>query len=142
MPQRHEQSLTPQLKLVLVDSITQLIPSDRGAVIVTGSHGGVSVVDYVRPIEVLAVFFNDAGIGKDRAGIKALDHLESAAIAAAAYSHDSARIGDAQDGWHHGVITFVNSHAAARGVQPQMNVRDAIELIAKADQASAMASST
>ena len=132
MPQRHEVSLTPQLKLVLVDSITQLNPSDRGAIIVTGSHGGVSVVDYVKPINVLVVFFNDAGIGKDRAGIKALDLLEIASIAAAAYSHDSARIGDAQDGWQHGVITFANKDAEALGLQAGMSVHDAVAIIRQA----------
>ena len=37
-------------------------------------------------------------------------------IAAAAVAHHSARIGEAQDAWQHGVISHVNPAAAALGL--------------------------
>jgi hypothetical protein len=129
MPQRLEQPLSEHLKLILVDSITQMQPSDRDAVIVTGSHGGVSVVDYVVPILPLICFFNDAGIGKDEAGIKALPLLAAHGLAAATYSHISARIGDAQDGWRNGVITHCNDQALHLGLRETMQVHEAIQLL-------------
>ena len=80
------------------------------AVIVSGSHGGVSSASYVvsAPKRPFAVFFNDAGVGKDQAGIEALKILDELQIAAFAYGHNSARIGQAQDGLAHGITTHAN----------------------------------
>lgn len=100
--------------LYLIDSITQITADMHGAVIISGSHGGVSSASYVvnAPKLPFAVFFNDAGVGKDAAGIQALKILEELGVMAFAYGHDSARIGQAQDGLDHGVITHVNAVAA------------------------------
>jgi hypothetical protein len=62
------------------------------------------------------VFFNDAGIGKDEAGIAALTMLEDSGVPAACISHNSARIGDAQDMWDHGLISRVNQLAETAGI--------------------------
>lgn len=72
------------------------------------------------------VVFNDAGVGKDEAGIVALQRLQQQGRAAAAVAHTSARIGDALDAWRHGVLSHVNPMAAARGLAPGMAVRDAL----------------
>ncbi|HEY7804213.1 MAG TPA: hypothetical protein VIC30_07240, partial [Orrella sp.] len=58
-----------------------------------------------------AVFFNDAGVGKDQAGIEALKILDELHILAFAYGHDSARIGQAADGLENGIVTHVNQTA-------------------------------
>jgi len=58
--------------LVLLDSITESGPQHRGAVLVTGSHAGLSVVRYTLASRSLLAVFNDAGVGKDQAGIAAL----------------------------------------------------------------------
>ena len=115
--------------LFLIDSITEITPAMSGAVIVSGSHGGRSVSVYALGIQPYphAVFFNDAGIGKEGAGIVALDHLEQAGVICAAYGHDSARIGEAQDGLAHGVITAANPRAQAAGIQPGVSVTSAVE---------------
>ncbi|MCD8494490.1 MAG: hypothetical protein LRY53_10220 [Burkholderiaceae bacterium] len=99
--------------LYLIDSITQITADMADGVIVSGSHGGVSSASYVvnAPKAPFAVFFNDAGVGKDAAGIEALKILNDLGILAFAYGHDSARIGQAQDGLDHGVVTHVNSVA-------------------------------
>jgi hypothetical protein len=115
--------------LCLIDSITEITSAMSGAVIISGSHGGRSVSVYALGIKPLphAVFFNDAGIGKERAGIVALDHLEQAGVICATYSHDSARIGEAEDGLQHGVISAINRQAKAVGLVPGQTVRQATE---------------
>jgi hypothetical protein len=103
-------------RLVLLDSVTTVQPEHAGCVVVTGSHGGASVVPYALNVAALLYVFNDAGIGKDDAGVAALASLERAGVAAAAVSHDSARIGDARDGWDCGVVTRANAQARVLGV--------------------------
>jgi hypothetical protein len=58
---------SPMRALHLIDSITEITPAMGDAVIVSGSHGGRSAAAFalaVRPAP-RAVFFNDAGIGKE-----------------------------------------------------------------------------
>lgn len=114
------------MPLTLVDSVTQVTAAAAGHVVVTGSHGGASVVPYARAVRAKLYVFNDAGIGKDRAGIAALDLLQADGIAACAVSHTSARIGDAQDAWDNGVVSAVNAQAAALGVEVGATLRAAL----------------
>ena len=118
-------------ELHLLDSITAITSEMDGGVIVSGSHGGRSVVGFTLACRPHAVFFNDAGIGKDRAGIFALDQLELAGMIAAAYSSASARIGEAEDGWRCGVISAVNRWGAAAGLATGQSVMEAVELLRK-----------
>jgi hypothetical protein len=104
-------------RLVLLDSVTQVEPGHAGHLVVTGSHGGASVVRYARAVRAWMYVFNDAGVGKDSAGIAALDLLEADDIAAAAVAHDSARIGEALDAWEHGVVLHLNAAARELGLQ-------------------------
>lgn len=104
------------MPLTLLDSVTQVTAAATGHVVVTGSHGGASVVPYARAVRAQLYVFNDAGIGKDRAGIVALELLQADGIAACAVAHTSARIGEAQDAWDHGVVSAVNAQAAALGI--------------------------
>jgi hypothetical protein len=81
---------------------------DAGAIVVAGSRrpssGEVALA-------AVAAFFNDAGVGKDGAGIAALDLQQRGVPAGGAYS---ARIGDA---WTpgQGVISQLNDAARAGG---------------------------
>ncbi len=105
------------MPLTLLDSVTRVAAEHAGHVVVTGSHGGASVVPYARAVPALLYVFNDAGVGKDRAGIAALDRLQADGIAACAVAHTSARIGEAQDAWDSGVVSAVNASAAALGLR-------------------------
>jgi hypothetical protein len=102
--------------LVLIDSITELSELHLGAVVFTGSHGGVSAAHYALLINTTLVVFNDAGVGKDNAGIAALAILQAQNRAAATVAHHSACIGNAQDTLAHGMISHVNEHAAGLGL--------------------------
>jgi len=102
--------------VLLVDSITEVEAADQGKIVVSASHGGISSARFALEVPLALVFFNDAGIGKDEAGIAALAMLDDAGVPAACISHISARIGDAQDMWDHGLISRVNQLAKAAGI--------------------------
>ena len=117
----------PRGRVILIDSITQLAAGDDGAIVVSGSHGGTSSGTFALERQLRLVFFNDAGVGKDEAGIAALAMLQARGVAAAAVAHTSARIGDALDAWQHGVISRVNARAHALGLRSGESARDAAE---------------
>ena len=77
--------------IVTADSITRIGPEAKGAVVVNGSHGGVYAAYLAAKLGVAAAIFNDAGIGRDSAGIAGLDYLAQLGIpAAAVWRHDRA----------------------------------------------------
>jgi hypothetical protein len=117
----------PRGRVIAIDSITQLAPGDEGAIVVSGSHGGTSSGTFAVELPLRLVFFNDAGVGKDGAGIAALAMLQALGVAACAVAHTSARIGDARDAWQHGVVSHVNEAAAALGVRVADRVAAAAE---------------
>ncbi|HSG74638.1 MAG TPA: hypothetical protein VLA30_00705 [Burkholderiales bacterium] len=111
--------------LLSADSVTELDARHRGAVLVAGSHGGRIAAYYASRAAVHAVILNDAGVGKDEAGVAGIAALESIGMAAAAADCATARIGDGTDTLARGVISRANRLAAACGVEPGMPVRDA-----------------
>jgi hypothetical protein len=104
--------------VVLLDSIAAVRATDAGAVLVTGSHGGLSTARYALSVPLAAVVFNDAGIGTDEAGIAGLALLDANPVPAVAVAHDSAPIGDAADTLESGVVSHANGPARQRGVAP------------------------
>ncbi|WP_298819527.1 hypothetical protein [Chloroflexus sp.] len=122
-----------EIKVTLMDSISYIDESDSGAFVVSGSHGGVSSARYALGVTLAGVVFNDAGIGKDNAGIAGLALLEEVGVPAMAVAHTSARIGDAVDTWECGVISAVNAIAAACGVKVGMTVSAAVICVRQAD---------
>jgi hypothetical protein len=103
--------------VVLLDSVTEVTSAHAGKMVVTGSHGGISVARYALAVSARLYVFNDAGVGKDGAGIAALQALDAAGLAALTVEHASARIGEAADTWHTGVISHVNRAAVALGLR-------------------------
>lgn len=108
---------------VLLDSVTQVEAAHAGRIVVTGSHGGRSVAAYAREVRAWLYVFNDAGVGKDGAGIAALDLLQAEGIAALTVAHSSARIGEALDSWECGVVSHLNPAAAALGLRAGVSLR-------------------
>ena len=116
-------------RVLLLDSITWVEATDTGQIVISGSLGGRSAAEYAILFPLALCCINDAGVGKDRAGIAALDMLEARGTPGVAFSHDSARIGEARDAWDHGVISHCNSRAAALGFRPGGSLRAGIERI-------------
>lgn len=111
-------------KVVVMDSITKVNGEDEGAVVVCASHGGTSSGEFALEVPLRLVVFNDAGGGKDDAGIAALEMLQGRGVAAAAVAHTSGRIGDSMDMWENGVLSHVNAAAKALGLLEGDKVRD------------------
>ena len=95
--------------------------------IVTGSHGGRYAAYLTLKAHPRAVIHNDAGVGKDEAGIAVIAMAEALGVAAATASHASCRIGDAADMMARGVVSHANALARALGVAPGMPCRDAAQ---------------
>ncbi|RYX96483.1 MAG: hypothetical protein EOO28_07840 [Comamonadaceae bacterium] len=113
--------------LRIVDSITELGPPDEGCIAVSGSHGGMSSARYALAARPLLSVFNDAGGGKDDAGLAALDFLQAHALAACTVAHASARIGEARSTLDEGIVNHLNAHAAALGVSAGQSCRRIVE---------------
>lgn len=116
--------------MFFLDSIAHISSSHADAVVIAGSHGGRSAAEFVIALsqKPSCVFFNDAGGGKDDAGKVALKMLQAHGVPCACYSHLSARIGDAQDGYDNGLISGFNALAQDRGVELNMAVNEAVKL--------------
>jgi hypothetical protein len=117
---KREVASGPGGRVIVTDTVTMIEAADAGAIVVTGSHGGTSAAEFALAVPLALVVFNDAGVGKEGAGIAGLARLQAHGVAAATVSHRSARIGDAQDTWDHGVVSHVNAAARALGLVPGM----------------------
>jgi hypothetical protein len=115
--------------IVIADSITRVGPEAAGAVVVNASHGGVYAAYLAAKLHAAAAIFNDASVGKDRAGIGGLDYLDPLGVAAATIGYDTARIGDGADMMARGIVTHVNALAAALGVRPGLTCAAAAALL-------------
>jgi hypothetical protein len=109
-----------------LDSASLVGAEHVGTVVVTGSHGGLlgGRPDTALKYDALAALFNDAGIGIDEAGVTRLPALDARGIAAGTVAAASARIGDARSTYDDGILSRVNTCAAALGLAPGMTARE------------------
>ena len=116
----------PNGRVVLMDSISSISQEDEGAIVVSSSHGGAAAGEVAGRVPLGVVFFNDAGVGKNKAGIAALKMLEEKGIAAGTVSYMSARIEDSVDTWENGIISHLNEKAILKGFKIGEPVRNAV----------------
>ncbi len=122
----------PGPEVVGCDSLSLLKPEDEGRIAITASHGaliGGRRDDGAVAQNLAAVTFNDAGIGKDEAGVARLPVLDERDIPAATVAAMSACIGDARSSWETGTLSRVNRTAEALGATVGMFTREFAELI-------------
>lgn len=121
----------------VLDSIAYATPEMADALIVSGSHGGMSAARYAAGVRPRLVVFNDAGGGLDDAGFSGLAWLEAQhpPVAAATVAHHTARIGEARSTLDDGVVSHANGPARALGVRVGMRCRDAVAQAASAASA-------
>jgi hypothetical protein len=115
----------PSPAIVLADSVTKPTEAWVGAVLVSASHGGVYAAYCAAKAGVRAMILNDAGRGKDDAGIGGAAWCDALGLAYAAIDTMSARIGNAEDMAARGVISTVNAAARSLGVAPGQTVAEA-----------------
>jgi hypothetical protein len=118
-------------RLVILDSAGLVGPEDRGAAVITGSHGGLLGGRPPTAIkaDVLLAVYNDAGGGIDEAGYSRLPALDRRNIAAATVSAWSARIGDGLSTFEDGIVSRVNETARECGCDIGSRVMDFVAAV-------------
>jgi hypothetical protein len=115
------------VRILTVASCSNVRAEHRAHVVVSGSYGGRYNAFNAAKWPVRAVIMNDAGVGKDNAGIVGLDFLDQIALAAATADARTCHIGDGDHMLAHGIVSHVNRTAAALGCAPGQTVRDCAE---------------
>ena len=116
-----------KISIVTVSSSAQATASCRGQILISGSYGGEYNAFHAGKWGLRGVVLNDAGIGKDRAGIRGLDYLDLIGLPAATADVMTCHIADADHMLAHGVISHVNAAARALGCMVGQTVRDCAE---------------
>jgi len=111
--------------IILIDSVAHADISHKESIIVCGSHGGESAARYLFQFSPGGAIFNDAGKGKDDAGISGLKLLQSYLVPAATVDTFSAVIGDSKDTYESGRISAVNDEASKCGIVIGMHAKEA-----------------
>jgi hypothetical protein len=114
--------------IVCLDSVSLVTTEDIGMIVLTGSHGGLmgGRPEAALKVDAFAAFFNDAGVGIDKAGLGRLPALDHRNIAAATVDAMSARIGDGLSTYEEGRLSHVNNRARSFGLAPGMTAREAV----------------
>jgi hypothetical protein len=115
--------------VVTAGSVTLATEAWREAVLVAGSHGGTYAAYCACKAGVRGVVLNDAGRGKDDAGIGGAGYCDDLGIAYATIGTLSARIGDGGDMVERGIISYANETAKALGVTVGMSAIASAELM-------------
>ena len=116
-----------EVKILTVASCSNVRAEHRSHVVVSGSYGGRYNAFNAAKWPVRAVIMNDAGVGKDNAGIVGLDFLDQIDLAAATADARTCHIGDGEHMLAHGIISYVNRAADALGCAPGQSVRNCAE---------------
>src|SRR5215475_8924150 len=119
-------------EILTVASCSNVRAEHRAHVVVSGSYGGRYNAYNAAKWPVRAVIMNDAGIGKDGAGVIGLEFLDRIKMAAATADAMTCHIGNGDHMLAHGVISHVNETAAALGCKVGQNVRACAELMRSA----------
>ena len=116
-----------------LDSASLVSPEDAGAILFTGSHGGLlgGRPETALKAPARAAVYNDAGTSLRSAGTSRLPVLEQRGIAAATVSAASARIGDGRSTYEDGIISRINACAAQAGARIGMTSREFASLVRK-----------
>src|SRR6185312_6548744 len=112
-PQRRQGAAMSTGDIFTVSASSQVNADHRGQVIVSGSYGGEYNAFHAGKWGLRGVVLNDAGVGKDNAGIRGLAYLEQIGLAAATADANTCHIADGEHMLAHGRISCVNRFAAA-----------------------------
>ncbi len=116
-----------EVRILTVASCSNVRAEHRSHVVVSGSYGGRYNAFNAAKWGARGLIMNDAGIGKDNAGIRGLAYLDQINLAAATADAQTCHIGDGDHMLAHGIISHVNRAASALGCAPSQSVRDCAE---------------
>ena len=119
-----DQHQTP--KIWGIDSASLIRHEDTNQIVLTASHGGLlsNEKSSAIAVDVAACAFNDAGVGREGAGISRLSALDERRIPAVTVDCMSARIGDIRSACETGIISYANKSADALGTIPGNSLRE------------------
>lgn len=120
-------------KYAVLDSVTHLTDAHHGMASYCASHGGIYAGYYAAKCGTGGIILNDAGIGREQAGIAGIRLLDELGVPAATVSHRSCRIGDGADGPTRGVLSTVNATAHQLDLREGMTCNDALNLLSRSD---------
>ena len=123
-------------RIVVMDSMTYVDERNSADdVLIAASYfGAMPVCHWVLPVRPRGVIAQEAGGGKNMAGLSGLWSLDGHGIPGAATETASCRISDGADMYENGVIAHVNASAQRRGVKPGMTAAEAAALMLQAAQ--------
>ena len=101
----------------------------RGKVVISGSYGGEYNAYHAGKWGIRGVVLNDAGVGKNRAGIRGLEYLDQVELPGATADADTCHIGDGDHMLQHGRVSHINRSAARCGCDIGDSVRRCAELM-------------
>lgn len=114
-------------KVVIADSVTAANDENWGDILVCGSHCGANVGQIAVAAEIGAMIGNDAGMGRNNAGISGFGICDEHGIPVASVASMSAMIGSGVSTYKEGVVSAVNVRAAALGVSEGMSAEQAAD---------------
>lgn len=118
--------------VIIANSVTKPTEDWKGAVLIAGSHGGTYAAHCALKAGVRGVILNDAGIGKDEAGVSGGKLCEQFGVPYAALDTRSGKIGDGEDMAENGLVSFRNDIAGMLGIKVGMTAKEAAELMKSA----------
>ena len=107
-------------------AIKEKIPND---IVCSGAKSSRVSSDGVLRMGAKGSIANDAGIARNNTAVEALGVLAEKGVPCAAVGTMSARLGEGLSTWNDGVISVVNTVAAARGVKVGMTAKEAARLM-------------
>ena len=114
-------------KIIIVDTSSDVNEGNDTDIIVTGSHSGQNGGEHLSSLHIKGVIGNDAGMGKENAGIAGMKILEEHGIPAAAVACMSARIGNGTSTYEQGKISAANEVAKKLGIIVGMTAKEAAD---------------
>jgi uncharacterized protein YunC (DUF1805 family) len=130
--------MSPAMNEVEIHSVSassQINASHHGHVVVSGSYGGEYNAFHAGKWGLRGIILNDAGVGRDNAGVRGLAYLEQIGLCAATADANTCHIADGEHMLAHGAISYVNRFAAALGCKPGDSVRACAYRMRSADVA-------
>lgn len=113
--------------IVTASSSATAPDTTRGRVLVSGSYGGIYNAWHALRRGALAVILNDAGVGKNGAGVSGLAWMDALGVAGAVADCWSCHIGDGEHMLAHGRISRANRSARQLGCRAGQSVAECAE---------------
>ncbi len=118
-----------KFRIIVTNTAGSYDENNKNDVVIDGSHFGVNSAKMAVDATVKGRIGNDAGIGKNSAGIAGLNILEKVGIPSAAVSSMSAKIGVGMSTWDTGKVSTVNESARKIGVKVGMTTKEAANVM-------------